>query len=303
VSIGDRVLRDGFVTVVDGLYSGIGTGFSLMQAMSDLETHKTRQLLASIDYASTIQQAHLRDSWTHLSQAFDDHHMAWEPRDGVGGDCFFVRRFDQGALVVIIDCTGHGVPGAFMTLIGLSWLEQQARQSAPSDDPRFWLTGLHQHVQNVLGQSQGAENSGRRTDDGMDCAVLWVPEGGRHVRFASARLSLLLTPPGAVEVVTVAGDKLGLGYGSTPADTPWTLQEIPLDKPHRLLVVTDGVIDQIGGPRAIAHGKRRLVDFMRDRSMLTARQLGPILSTHLCDWQGPHRRRDDVTFFTCTLGA
>jgi serine phosphatase RsbU (regulator of sigma subunit) len=293
---GESVLKDGFITVRHGHYSGTGSGFALMQAMSELEAEKTRQLLASIDYASHIQRAHLRDSDAHLAQAFPDSSLWWEPRDVVGGDGYFVRRLPQGALAAVIDCTGHGVPGAFMTLVVLSWLEQRV-QGWPSGepiDPGHWLSQLNRHVRRVLGQQVQRRPGELGHDDGLDIAMLWLPEGSDELLFASAHLSLLVLEADG-SVVCVDGDKHGVGYAGTPDETVWTTRRIALHRPRLAMVVTDGVIDQPGGPKGIALGKQRLAAFFAAQRHRSASEVGPALSELLKAWQGAQCRRDDVT--------
>ena len=307
VETGEQVLKDGFITTVDGRYSGIGTGFSVMQAMSDLEAEKTRQMLASIQYASSIQQAHLRTSREHLPLAFADQHMLWKPRDVVGGDCFFVRHLAEGTLVAVIDCTGHGVPGAFMTLIALSWMEQTTPGLDDSVDPGQLLAGLNRYIKGVLNQKADAASMLAQAavvaDDGMDVAMLWQPRGRPSLRFASAKLTLMTTEPGSGEVHHIEGDKMGVGYASTPEDAVWTTHTLNFDRENRCLVITDGIIDQLGGAKTIALGKKRTTQFFNENSAKSAAEIGPQLYEFLLAWQGDNKRRDDVTAFTFTIGA
>ena len=307
VNTGERVLKDGFITTVDGRYSGIGTGFALMQAMSDLEAEKTRQMLASIQYASSIQQAHLRTSYEHLPLAFADQSMLWKPRDVVGGDCFFVRRLAEGTLVAVVDCTGHGVPGAFMTLIALSWLEQTAPSVDDRVDPGQLLAGLNRYIKGVLNQkADGASmlaQAAVTADDGMDVAMLWQPHGTHSLRFASAKLTLMTTEPGSGEVHHIEGEKVGVGYASTPEDFVWASHSLSFDRETRCIVVTDGIIDQLGGTKKIALGKKRTTQFFNEHSTQPAAEICPKLYDYLLTWQGNNSRRDDVTAFAFTLGA
>jgi len=308
VETGESVLKDGFITVRDGTYSGIGSGFALMQAMSDLEAEKTRQLLDSIDYASSIQRAQLKTSDEHLAPAFGDASLVWQPRDVVGGDCYFVRRFAHGGFAAIVDCTGHGVPGAFMTLIALSWLEQRSQQLAAGAEVRVdaLLGELNRYVKQVLGQrGAGAATSlldagAAKNDDGMDIAMLWLPADGDHLEFASSHLALMLVDPGGEMPEIIEGDKAGVGYASTPDDTEWPLHRLPLGRARRALIVTDGVIDQLGGPKGLALGKKRLAAYFAEQSGHPAVEMGERLTRFVRDWQGSQARRDDVTAFCFT---
>ncbi|TXH37426.1 MAG: serine/threonine protein phosphatase [Burkholderiaceae bacterium] len=300
VGAGNRVLREGFITTTRGQYAGMGTGFGLMKAMSDIEAEKTRQLLASISYASLIQRSHLAESDRVLQQHLPDHGLLWEPRDVVGGDAYFFRPTQGGLLGCVFDCTGHGVPGAFMTLIVLSFLEQAVDPARDAPDPGALLTAMHRYIQRVLQQrprtdDEKAGHPEKESSDGLDAAMFVLASDGRSLRFASARLSLLVRSAGDEAVTQVDGDRAGIGYAETPDDHTWATHQVPLGIHAMVLIPTDGVIDQIGGPKQIAHGRRRLMQFMADQQGTTAHKLCARFHASFGDWQGTQRRRDDVT--------
>ncbi|MCK6420891.1 MAG: SpoIIE family protein phosphatase [Aquabacterium sp.] len=305
VSTGERVLKDGFITVdAQGIYTGIGTGFSLVQAMSALEAEKTRQLLDSIHYASRIQRAYLKASNESVQRGLPGHGLLWQPRDIVGGDCYFFRDFDDGMLGGLIDCTGHGVPGAFMTLIALSWMEQMATQGYDRDDPGALLARLNRFVKTVIDQRQADKGwlgeAALQADDGMDAALFWMPRGEATLRWSSARLPLFVAEPGK-PLRLIDGDRAAVGYASTDMDHQWPNHELALTPNQRLLAVTDGIIDQVGGPRRIALGKRRLGEFFQQVCADRPERIAVALEAHFTDWQGSERRRDDVTALCWSL--
>lgn len=313
---GNRVLKDGFITVEEGRYAGIGTGHALMAAMSDIEADKTRQLMASIDYASLIQRSHLVESDRVLAGQLADHGLLWEPRDVVGGDAYFFRATQQGLLGCMFDCTGHGVPGAFMTLIALSFLEQAVAPAgigtSAAIDPGALLGQMNRYIKRVLQQrsrdvqpawgAPAAPADGlpaeKTSSDGLDAALFLQSPCGTQLRFASARLDLLVAPPGVQESDQVqihAGDKLGIGYATTPDDAAWSTQVLEIAPGSLLMVATDGVIDQLGGPRQIAHGRKRLARFLQEQHDRPAAQACAEFRQAFAQWQGTQRRRDDVS--------
>lgn len=297
VDAGTRVLKDGFITTAHGQYLGLGTGYGLMKAMSDIEAEKTRQLLSSISYASLIQRSHLVESDQALRQHLPDHGLLWEPRDVVGGDAYFFRATAGGLLGCVFDCTGHGVPGAFMTLIVLSFLEQAIDPQATDIDPGRVLTDLHRYLQRVLQQRTDEQRDlrGKDSSDGLDAALFLLAPDGRQLRFASSHLSLLIANGDSEEVTHIEGDKWGIGYAETPQDQTWSAQTIALPPSALLVIPTDGVIDQIGGPRQIAHGRKRLMQFMAQNRLESARILVRSFELAFAQWQAGQRRRDDVT--------
>lgn len=307
VDAGGRVLKDGFITTAHGQYLGLGTGFGLMKAMSDIEAEKTRQLLSSISYASLIQRSHLAESDRVLQQHLPDHGLLWEPRDVVGGDAYFFRHTQNGLLGCVFDCTGHGVPGAFMTLIALSFLEQAIDSARADTDPGATLTAMNRYIKRVLQQraqsEDGAERPEKESSDGLDAAVFLLAPDGLSLRFASARLSLLVAREGEDAIAQVDGDKAGIGYAETADDQVWRTHEVPLGTRSVVVIPTDGVIDQIGGPKQIAHGRRRLMQFMAEHRGARAHSLCNAFAASFAEWQGTQRRRDDVSLLAFGTGT
>ncbi len=300
-----RVMKDGFICTRDGKYIGLGSGMALLKAMSDIEAEKTRQLLSSIDYASAIQQSNLRGSDNELHACLPGARLIWLPRDVVGGDCYFFRSTKNGMFGAIIDCTGHGVPGAFMTLITLSYLENQISAGDDDPDPAAILAGLNRHIKKVLGQGsrekKPAAGAGNKSDDGLDAFMFVLTENGQALHYAGARLELAVALPEQHELLFFAGDKMGVGYSDTPDDFTFSSHRTRLPAGYRALITTDGIIDQIGGPKNIAHGRKRLYQLLAEQRSLGASEFSALLLEKFAAWQGKQRRRDDVCFlaFAC----
>lgn len=306
VETGAKALKDGFLVTDGGRYAGHGTGFALLEAMAGIEAEKTRQLLDSIGYASNIQRAYHLASDAQLAAAVPDHALVWEPRDVVGGDCYFARRLPGGCFVALLDCTGHGVPGAFMTLIALSWLELAFRRPDAPTDPAAALAGLNDHIKRVLVQAAGEpgeDGEVRRSDDGLDGACLWIPDGGGAAIFAGARAPLVVVDPAEPDPVLVDGDRVSVGYVDTPPDARWTRREVAVPPGALLALFTDGVSDQIGGPKRIAHGRRRLLELLAARRAEPAAVLAGHFRAAFAAWQAQELRRDDVALLLLRPGA
>ncbi|HVL76446.1 MAG TPA: SpoIIE family protein phosphatase [Noviherbaspirillum sp.] len=306
VAPNSRVMKDGFICTRDGQYCGTGSGMTLLKAMSDIEAEKTRQLLSSIDYASAIQQSNMRASMSELQQGLPDSRLVWLPRDVVGGDCYFFRATRDGMFGAIIDCTGHGVPGAFMTLIALSFLESRIAGGDEAPGPARILGELNRHIKKVLGQDATAKDgiqAAMKSDDGLDAFMFVLSRDRRTLSYAGARLEMAIAVPGEDEVRLLEGDKMGVGYSDTPDDFAYTTSTVVLPPDSRVLVTTDGIIDQIGGPKNIAHGRKRLYRLLAQRRTLAPADLAAVLLEQFAEWQGEQRRRDDVCFLTFAAGA
>jgi sigma-B regulation protein RsbU (phosphoserine phosphatase) len=296
VESGDKTLADGFMIVEnDGTFVGLGSGLDLMGMMVDLQTEKNRQVMQSIDYASTIQRAMLSVSRGAMQAAVKDACLVWEPRDVVGGDFYHFESFEGGWFAAVADCTGHGVPGAFLTLIASSALTQALNQHGPCD-PAKLLGEVNRSMKQALGQ-HSTTNRLSESDDGMDAAFFWFDSTTRNLTCANAKIPLFILMSDEDKVQMVEGARTGLGYVDTARDMTWKNHVVQLVPGAVVLSATDGIIDQIGGARNIAFGKQRLRE-----ALVRYRELAmPIFAeTLMCEqreYQGRQSRRDDLTFF------
>jgi PAS domain S-box-containing protein len=244
-------------------------------------------ILQSLRYASRIQSAVL-PARRELDSIAADHFLIWEPRDIVGGDFFWFQPIEDGYAVMVGDCTGHGVPGAFMTLIAWGLLDRMLR-TASSDKPSEVLTGLHRGVQSLLGQNE----EGGETDDGLEAGVCFVKPAKREMSFSGARFSLWRANQEGV--IEIKGDRKGIGYRRYPPTTTFTDYTFPFDDRDSFYLTTDGLIDQIGGPRGRSFGKRRFQHLLAQLRGIPMRAQEESLRQALERHQGEQLRRDDLT--------
>lgn len=295
---GDKTLTEGFIITEGGQYLGLGTGQEMVKAIAHLQAEKNRQVMESIDYASVIQKSLGRASREALRKHLPKHFLLWEPRDVVSGDYFHFQASEDGFFAALFDCTGHGVPGAFMTMIMTSFL-QNALATSDWRDPAAILGHVNQRVKQALGQidhrhADTGEESEHVSDDGMDAAFCAFDRKRGTLTFAGAHAPLFLLPPGAETVQVIDGDRTGVGYATTPMAQAWTNHTLTLEPGTACYCFTDGLFDQLGGHRRIAFGKKRLASVLtaqRGRSMAEQRAA---LWAALLDYQGNERRKDDI---------
>ncbi len=244
-------------------------------------------ILQSLRYASRIQAAVL-PARRELDEVAADHFLIWEPRDIVGGDFFWFQPINDGYAVMVGDCTGHGVPGAFMTLIAWGLLDRMLR-SADNDNPSQVLTGLHRGVQSLLGQD---EQQGE-TDDGLEAGICFINPKQRKMVFAGARFSLWRANQKGV--IEIKGDRKGLGYRRYPLETEYTDIALSFESSDTFYLTTDGLIDQIGGPRGRSFGKRRFQELLKKNLGAPMSEQEESLRHALAAYQGQQLRRDDLT--------
>jgi len=242
----------------------------------------------SIQYASRIQRSVL-PSKAEMSAVFDDHFVIWEPKDIVGGDIYLIRKCQGGVLLLIADCTGHGVPGAFMTMIATGALDQ-AIIEIPKGNPGELLERTNQLVKTTLGQHGDVEGE---SDDGFECGLCLIdPKTGR-MTYAGARFELWCVQGGEIDVVK--GDRCGIGYRRTSLDQRFTNHTIAYGAGASFYLFSDGMIDQIGGPKRRAYGKRRLKSVLVDYYPMGMGHQEAHLLREFEDYQHNEERRDDIT--------
>ncbi|WP_343550826.1 SpoIIE family protein phosphatase [Pantoea sp.] len=293
VASGDKSVTDGFILTDQGRYIGIGLGIDLIRTVSDLQHQQHQQILQSIDYARVIQDAMLDRSTQQMAQQLTDWCLHWQPRDGVGGDYYAFHQDEHGWLALIADCTGHGIPGAFMTVILQSALENALQQNRR--EPSDVLQSLNRHIKQTLGQLNASQQTSL-SNDGCDAIALRLDSENHQLYWSSARMHALLHAANG-EAESLKADRVGVGYTDTPHDYVWPQQQRTLNAGDMLLVMTDGVTDQPGGERQIMFGKKRIQSLVNQYQTLSMPALSAAFEQEFLRWQGNQPRRDDVTWF------
>ena len=279
------------VTGADDELIGIGT------IQSDItERKRAEQIIAdamalineSIQYASRIQRSVLPTA-AEMVEVFDDHFAIWEPKDVGGGDIYLIRKCEGGTLLFVADCTGHGVPGAFMTMIATGALDQAIIEN-PHGDPGALLRRTNQLVKTTLGQ---LENVAGESDDGFECGLCLIDETSGNMTYAGARFELWRIDGGELHVTK--GDRCGIGYRRTPLDQGFTNHAVADIADAMFYLFSDGMIDQIGGAKRRAFGKRRLKTNLIDYHPMSMRHQEARLRREFEEYQHKEPRRDDVT--------
>ena len=295
---GEKTLADGFIITRNGMYAGIGRAADMLKAVADLQAEKSRMVMESIDYGSVIQQSLSRASRESMRRTLNDYFLIWEPRDVVSGDFYYFHAYEDGFLVILFDCTGHGVPGAFMTLIMSAFL-QSALNEVDYRNPGELIAAVNRRVKQAMGQidhSHGETDAEPVSDDGMDAAFCWVDPRHKKLVYAGAHMPLFICRPDDADIV-VDGDRAGVGYATTAMDQRWRNHEFDLQDGSCIYFFTDGVTDQLGGRKGIAFGKRRIRELLQRLAGQSMPEQRIALMQAFNEYQGSHPRKDDVAAF------
>jgi serine phosphatase RsbU (regulator of sigma subunit) len=193
----------------------------------------------SIDYAKTIQEAVLPTA-QEIKILFPECFILYKPKSIVSGDFYWLNKVDEHVMCAIADCTGHGVPGAFMSLLGYNMLEDVV-QSITKKTPGPILDALNQQVIQRL-SGDGKEETIKH---GMDISLISINRATHLLEFSGAHNSLYIIRGG--ELIELKADKMNIG-DIRRADKFFSTQVIELQKGDMIYLFTDGFPDQIGGP-------------------------------------------------------
>ncbi|ABO50366.1 Stage II sporulation E family protein [Desulforamulus reducens MI-1] len=247
---------------------------------------KNSKLMDSIDYAKRIQESTL-PSPGKLTDLFKDHFLLWRPKDLVGGDFYWTKKFNKDYLVAVGDCTGHGVPGAFMTMLTVSILNQIADLNTKGD-PALLLKKLNVLIKQTLNQ----ETEDALTDDGLDIGLCYF-DGSNHLIFAGAKMSLFIRNSKGIEIIQ--GNKKSIGYIRTAPDYPYTNSKIDIESGDLFYLTTDGYLDQNGGLKDYSFGKNRFLNMIEHCNNRDLSKQGKVFLNELLNYMGEKPQRDDIT--------
>ncbi len=245
------------------------------------------QIVDSVNYATRIQQG-LLPTASQCQSAFADFAVKWEPRDLVGGDIYWIRSEGQISTLAVIDCTGHGVPGGFMTMLAIATLERLYYENDRLS-PASALSKLSDLTRTLL--NQDTENS--TSNDGMDAAICQIDSSKGIAKFAGAHMSLLVKSVANVD--RIRGDKQSIGYADTPRGPKFIEHVIHLDQIVDLIISTDGLIDQLGGEKRLAFGVQRLMSIVKQDSWSNSEELLAAIEDAFQDYRKNEERMDDLT--------
>lgn len=248
-----------------------------------------RKIVDSINYAKNIQLSILPQE-IDMKPVVNDYFVYWKPKDIVGGDCYWIEEFENGYILAVIDCTGHGVPGALMTMLAFSTLRRILHMTGNAYlSPALLLRDMSKLVRASLYSREKVNKS----NDGMDIGICYVDKMGKQVTFAGANINLFSDIQGEINIIK--GDRQSIGYANSNVFYNFKNTVIDIKQDSQFYLMTDGFLDQGGGDREFAFGKKRLMQTLQDcKERNLAAQKEHLISV-LSDYQGDYPQRDDMT--------
>ena len=248
---------------------------------------QNRDIRRSIQYAQRIQQAALPQS-DFIQSILPEHFILFLPRDIVSGDFYWLTQIKDKILFAAADCTGHGVPGAFMSMLGIAFLNEiVGKLEYEQLQPNLILNILREYVIRFLKQEYKTGTS----KDGMDIAFCMIDTRKRELHFAGANNPLWIVRNR--EFIEIPGDDMPIGIYYNAKES-FTNNVITYYKGDLLYLFSDGYADQFGGPRGKKFMIKRFRMLIKEISDLPLKTQNKILYQAHLDWKGNRRQLDDI---------
>lgn len=251
----------------------------------DMITEQNTKITDSIQYASRIQNALLPPE-NQMEKILERHFIMFKPRDVVSGDFYYFQKYKNYTVIVAADCTGHGVPGAFMSMLGISMLNEIMAMDNLENAAQM-LDVLRYKVKQNLHQTTGNESN----SDGMDLSMILLDRENLKLHFAGANNPLLIVRNG--EMNTYNGDRMPIGVHMYDEEH-FANHEIKIEKGDKLYMFSDGYMDQFGGKKGRKLMSKNFKNLILDSSQLDLKKQKLELESFFDKWRGEFKQIDDI---------
>lgn len=250
-----------------------------------------KKVAESIRYAKKLQHTILPNP-ENMKISLPESFYIWMPKDVVGGDIIMTDSSEESIIVAVMDCTGHSVPGAFMTVIAFQAMTRIIRDEG-CRDPAEILKQLNLIIKASLQQDT-------HSDDGLDAAVCAVSLKKKSVIFAGAGLPMFYICNG--ELRRVRGDRQSIGHKTSDPEYDFTGHEIPVENKTSFYLSTNGFWDQPGGDNGLALGKDMFKSLLIEYSREPFYEQKDLLVSAFNSYKGDYERHDDIAMVGFSLG-
>ncbi len=247
---------------------------------------KNWEITSSIEYAKRIQDA-IMPSLEEIRTTLPDSFIFYRPKEIVSGDFYWFSKDDEQSYLAAVDCTGHGVPGAFISMIGNDHLNHIVKVEQKKMPDQI-LNRLHHEIQGTLKQKHGVTD----IHDGMDIALCVFNHKQNKLYFSSANRYLYKIRDN--ELTEIKGDHFNIGGIMHEDVRHYNLHEVDVQKGDVLYIFSDGVTDQFGGEKAKKYGYRRLKETLMDMHHKPMQEQGTLYEKTITDWIGDNDQIDDL---------
>ncbi len=264
---------------------------NVVQKQKEIVEKQNEKILDSITYAQSIQQSILIEE-DDIRRFLPDSFVFYKPKDIVSGDFYWFSKLDDKIIVAAVDCTGHGVPGAFMSMIGNTLLHQVVNENRVTSVSEI-LRQLNIGIYNALRQGTNRALS----KDGMDIALCCIDFKTKELHFSGAQQPLYIVKDN--ELIVVNGDRNSVGGGyrmmnSDPMKTNYASHTFSLTDNMTIYLSTDGYLDQFGGEHRKKMGFQEFKNLLLNNRHLSMQEQKHALAAAHDSWKGNNAQIDDI---------
>jgi len=249
-----------------------------------------RTLTENINYASKIQK-NILPSVNVLKDTFSDYSVKWEPRDVVGGDIYWAKKFDDGTILCVCDCTGHGTSGAMLTMLTVSDFESTITEKSHSDTAQILYT-LDKRLASVL--HVDTTNKDKRgimdINDGCDLAILFISNDG-SVTISAGNINVFVCD--GEKVTKIKGQSIFVGEGAIESKDDIKTVVVPYSPENKFYISSDGMFDQMGHSDRKRFGSKRFERIIIDNHNESQEVISSLIWEAFESYRGEEPRRDD----------
>ncbi len=284
-----RFNKDGKLVAIEGIYRNITTEEELAKQKNKLEKIN-KNITSSIRYAQFIQKAVL-PSTDFLKQFIPENFILYIPRDIVSGDFYWIKQVNNFVAIAAADCTGHGVPGAFMSMLGIALLNEVVRL-----DEHPTANGILNELRKRVKASLHQESVRGAGTDGMDMSLCIIDIENKQIQYSGANNPLFIIreneEEGTSELIHIRPDRMPIGVYIK--ERPFTNHVIQLQTNDQVYQFTDGFIDQFGGQRQEKFKMKRFKKLLLQIHKRPMAEQQELLYEKFDQWRGGVGQLDDV---------
>ena len=275
------------------LFSGFSSMLDTIHKQNEKISFIHKQTRDSIEYSANIQRSLLpRDE--NIQNFFTDSFTLWQPKDTVGGDIYLFEtlRHKDEALLMVIDCTGHGVPGAFVTMIVKAIEKEIVAKIMKSDfeiNTAIIMAYFNKHMRLLLHQ----DDSNSSSNAGFDGGIVYINKRENILRYSGSNTPLFIVQNDKLQIIK--GDKESIGYKKSNPLYEFKMHEVAIDTMTKVYLTTDGYLDQTGGEKGFLFGKKRFAKLVEDVYKKPCKEQESIFKSNFVAYKRENETKDDMT--------
>ncbi|MFT5858711.1 MAG: PAS domain S-box-containing protein [Flavobacteriaceae bacterium] len=282
----NTIYAPGVKSFVNG-YIALARDITEIREQQQVIKSQRDDITSSINYARKIQ-LNLLPHVRHFAANFSDHFLMYRPKDIVSGDFYWIHKIEGKQVVILADCTGHGVPGAFMTLLGLNMLNSVVLE-AQLTEPGMILNELDKRLEDYFQKQIATE----KMNDGMEITICVIDDDSDEISYACAGSRFLIH--GSEGFTMFKGNNEHIGDTKREGFNGYVTQYTELTPNDTIFLFTDGFQDQFGGVNNKKFSFRRLLELVESNANMALPEQRKMIEAEFDTWKGNQVQTDDVT--------